>query len=187
MNWKDNVLPLSLLFLKVEKPERWLKILRQQSIWGFHAEAEASRFIGQITGLPWWLSWLRICLQCRRPGSNPWVGKIPWRGEQLPTPVFWPGEFHGLYSPWGCKESDMTAWDYFSHFYEDEKKKPSEAWKSNMLLRLSQCHSLNQTFSRHLVTLTSKSRLLFRVWKTAIRSHWRKIYMLELSSKRGQR
>ena len=24
------------------------------------------------------------------------------------TPVFWPGEFHGLYSPWGSKESDMT-------------------------------------------------------------------------------
>ena len=30
------------------------------------------------------------------------------RRERLPTPVFWPGEFHGLYSPWGCKESDMT-------------------------------------------------------------------------------
>ena len=29
-----------------------------------------------------------------------------WR--RLPTPVFWPGEFHGLYSPWGCKELDMT-------------------------------------------------------------------------------
>ena len=26
--------------------------------------------------------------------------KIPWRRERLPTPVFWPGEFHGLYSPW---------------------------------------------------------------------------------------
>ena len=23
-------------------------------------------------------------------------GKIPWRRERLPTPVFWPGEFHGL-------------------------------------------------------------------------------------------
>ena len=23
---------------------------------------------------------------------------IPWRRERLPTPVFWPGEFHGLYS-----------------------------------------------------------------------------------------
>ena len=31
-----------------------------------------------------------------------------WRRERLPTPVFWPGEFHGLYSPWGCKESDTT-------------------------------------------------------------------------------
>ena len=37
-----------------------------------------------------------------------WVGKIPWRRERLPTPVFWPGEFCGLYSPWGCKELDMT-------------------------------------------------------------------------------
>ena len=41
-------------------------------------------------------------------GVNPWVGKIPWRRERLPIPVFWPGEFHGLYSPWGRKESDMT-------------------------------------------------------------------------------
>ena len=39
---------------------------------------------------------------------NPWVGKMPWRRERLPPPAFWPGEFHGLYSPWGCKESDMT-------------------------------------------------------------------------------
>ena len=32
-------------------------------------------------------------------GSIPGLGKIPWRRERLPTPVFWPGEFHGLYSP----------------------------------------------------------------------------------------
>ena len=43
-------------------------------------------------------------------GFDPWVGKIPWRREQLPTPGFWPGEFHGLYSPWGHKESHMTEW-----------------------------------------------------------------------------
>ena len=43
-----------------------------------------------------------------RPGFDPWVGRIPWRREQLPTPVFWPGEFHGLYSPSGPKELDMT-------------------------------------------------------------------------------
>ena len=28
--------------------------------------------------------------------------------QTLPTPVFWPGEFHGLCSAWGCKESDTT-------------------------------------------------------------------------------
>ena len=63
-----------------------------------------------MTGLPLWLSWQRIHLQCRRPGFNPWVRKIPWRRERLPTPVFWSGEFHRLYSPCGCKELDMTEW-----------------------------------------------------------------------------
>ena len=33
---------------------------------------------------------------------------MPWRRERLPTPVFWPGEFHGLYSLWGRTESDTT-------------------------------------------------------------------------------
>ena len=42
-----------------------------------------------------------------RPRFNPWVGKIPWRREWPPTPVFWPGEFHGLYI-YSWKESDTT-------------------------------------------------------------------------------
>ena len=53
------------------------------------------------------------CMQCGRPGFNPWVGKIPWRRNCQPTPVFLPGKFHGQrslvsYSSWGCKESDTT-------------------------------------------------------------------------------
>ena len=32
---------------------------------------------------------------------SPWVEKIPWRRRRLPTPLFWPTEFYGLYSPWG--------------------------------------------------------------------------------------
>ena len=35
-------------------------------------------------------------------------GGDPLEKERLPTPVFWPGEFHGLYGPWGHKESDTT-------------------------------------------------------------------------------
>ena len=40
-----------------------------------------------------------------RPGFDLWVGKIPWRRERLPTPLFLPAKLHGLYSPWGHKES----------------------------------------------------------------------------------
>ena len=54
-----------------------------------------------------------ICLQCRRPGFDPWIGKTPWRKEWLLFPVFLPREFRGQrslmgYSPWGHKESDRT-------------------------------------------------------------------------------
>ena len=59
------------------------------------------------------LSWASLVVQLVRNPPAVWgtcVGKIPWRRERLPTPVFWPGEFHGRYSPWGRKESDMTEW-----------------------------------------------------------------------------
>ena len=49
--------------------------------------------------VPWWLNWWRTGLKLDRSGFNPWVGKITWRRERLPTPVFWPEEFYGLYSP----------------------------------------------------------------------------------------
>ena len=44
---------------------------------------------------------------------DPWVGKIPWIRDWLPTPAFFPGESHGQrslagYSPWGRQESDTT-------------------------------------------------------------------------------
>ena len=44
---------------------------------------------------------------------DPWVRKMSGRREELPTPVFLPGVFHGQrslegYSPWGHRESDMT-------------------------------------------------------------------------------
>ena len=29
-------------------------------------------------------------------GSIPGLGRCPGEGKGLPTPVFWPGEFHGL-------------------------------------------------------------------------------------------
>ena len=51
-------------------------------------------------------------------GLIPGLG-IPWRREQLPTPVFWPREFHRLYSPWGHKGSDTT--ERLSHTHQVHK------------------------------------------------------------------
>ena len=71
-----------------------------------------------MKGLPLWLRGESVCPQCGRPRFNPWVGKIPWRRKWQPTPVLLPGKYNEWrslvgYSPWGCKESDMTEPLYF--------------------------------------------------------------------------
>ena len=69
-----------------------------------------------LIGLPRWHSRKEFACQCRRHKRcrfNPLVRKIPWRKKWQSTPVFLPEESHGQrslvgYSPWGCKEPDMT-------------------------------------------------------------------------------
>ena len=75
----------------------------------------------------WFQASLIAQLQCRRLQFNSWVGKIPWRRERLSTLVFWPGEFHGLYSSWGCKESDMTE-QLSLHFQRESLRPLFQAW-----------------------------------------------------------
>ena len=60
----------------------------------------SGRSAGEEIGYPlqyswasWWLRQQIILLQCGRPWFDPLFGKIAWRREQLPTSVFWPGEF----------------------------------------------------------------------------------------------
>ena len=55
-----------------------------------------------------WVSFVALLVKNLPAMWETWVGKIPWRRERLPTPVFCPGEFHELYSPWGRKVSGMT-------------------------------------------------------------------------------
>ena len=76
---------------------------------------ELGRSTGEGIDYPLQYSWASLVAQLYRillwsgsPGFDPWVRKIPCRRERIPTPVFWPGKFHGLYSPSGRKESDST-------------------------------------------------------------------------------
>ena len=67
------------------------------------------------------------CFPCGSAGKESacnegtWVQFLCWedpveKGKATP-PVFWPGEFHGLYRPWGRKESDTTEWHLSPHLY----------------------------------------------------------------------
>ena len=47
------------------------------------------------------------CPQCRRPGFDPWVGKIPWRSEWEPTPVFLSGESLWTEDPGGLQSMGL--------------------------------------------------------------------------------
>ena len=86
--------------------------------WDHHSQIFGARLRITVTSLV--AQRLSVCLECRRPGFDPWVGKIPWRRKWQPTPVLLPGESHGgrslvSYSPWGRKESDTTERLHF-HF-----------------------------------------------------------------------
>ena len=54
-----------------------------------------------------------IC-QCRRFKRyvfDPWIGKIPWKRKQQPTPVFLAGEPHGQRSPAGYNGASKVGHD----------------------------------------------------------------------------
>ena len=75
----------------------------------------SGRSCGEEIGYPLQYSWASLVAQLVRnlPSMwGTWVWSLGWedprRRTRLPTPVFWPREFHGLYSPWGHKELDKT-------------------------------------------------------------------------------
>ena len=73
----------------------------------------------------------KIFLHFRRPAFSPWVGKIPWRREWLPTPVILLGEVHG---PGGQQSVRMKQLDNIPDSMDislsrlQETVKDREAW-----------------------------------------------------------
>ena len=63
--------------------------------------------------LGWWASLVaqlvKIRLQCRRPWFDSWVGKIPWRRDRLPIPVFlvFPGGSDS--KEFACNKGDLGS------------------------------------------------------------------------------
>ena len=112
----------ALKFILLFMPSQWgIKVLfyfefvSNWLLWYLTDQLSFSRLNSTMT-----LSWASLVVQMvktlpahRIPRFSPRVGKIPWRNEWLPTPVFLPGESHRKrslvgYSPWGSRELDRT-------------------------------------------------------------------------------
>ena len=68
----------------------------------------------RIFGLPWWLRHKQSACKVEDLGWIPGLGRSP-RGHGNPLQYSYLENSHGQryladYSPWGCKESDMTEW-----------------------------------------------------------------------------
>ena len=78
-----------------------------------------------------------------RPGFDPWVGKIPGRSEQLPTPAFWPGEFmdrivHGVAKSWtGLSDSLHFTESSYSSVVTSHTCRLSPALRAGLFCRSS--------------------------------------------------
>ena len=68
------------------------------------------RSAGEGIGYPLQCSWASLVAQLvKNLPEVPALGRSPGEGKGwLPTLVLWSGQFYGLCSPWGCKESDTN-------------------------------------------------------------------------------
>ena len=91
----------------------------------------------QWEGLPWWLTWSRICLPCRRPGFDPWVWKIPCRRAWQTTSVLLPGEFHGQRSLVGYSSWVQTRvrHDWVTFIFQWGKSRLFSRWRWDRIAR----------------------------------------------------
>ena len=80
----------------IDKDLEWQKISIDDQCYTILESLTVIRFYG--TPPPSWASLVAQLVKNPPAMRETWVGKIPWRRERLPTPVSWPGEFHGLYS-----------------------------------------------------------------------------------------
>ena len=75
----------------------------------------SGRSTGEGIGYPLQYSWASLVAQLVK---NPlamwetWIQSLDWEDPlekgKAPPLVFWPGEFHGLYRPWVCKDLDTA-------------------------------------------------------------------------------
>ena len=103
---------------------------RVPALWGSGVcrslRADFPTSLAPSPAVPCWPSGKESACNCRRPGFHPWVRKIPWRRETLPTPVFLPRESHGQREPGGLSSMGLQGRRDKKAFLSDQCKEIEE-------------------------------------------------------------
>ena len=90
--------------------------------------------------------------------SIPGLGRSLEKGR-LPTPVFWPGEFHGLYGPWGSQRVRhnratftffISDFSYLLNYFEEKSQRHHSISHLHALVCIAK---KNRTFSNRITML----------------------------------
>ena len=140
-------------------------------------EKDKYHMISFICGLPKWFSGKESPCQWRRwrrPGFDPWAGKVPWGRNRLPTPRFWgfpggsdskestcnaadpgfdlppgrsPGGGHG--NQYSCLENPMDREAWWTTVHRTAKS-PTQVsdWVCTRIRGIKQTESLNSRIQR---------------------------------------
>ena len=106
-------------FSQVAQTVKYLPAMWEIWVWSLHWEGPLEKGMPPHSSI---LAWrIPLCLQCGRSGFDPCIGKVPWRRECHPTPVFLPGESHGQmsladYSPWDHRVRQDWATNTFTSY-----------------------------------------------------------------------
>ena len=102
------------------------------------------RCTGDGIGYPLQYSWTSLLAQLlknppsmQETGFNLWIRKIRWRRERLPTPVFWPEEFHGLVHGVAKSQTELSEFHFHTSIRMDKiqntnKKVNIKRWQQKL-------------------------------------------------------
>ena len=134
--------------------------MQETQVWSLDQEDCLKKGMATYSSiLAWKILWTEESHRLQSMGSQrvgrDWAISVhfTWRREKLPTPVFWPGEFHALYSPWGHKLAiynhsylRYATW-WFDIVTEQDPTRPSQ---NRPLPMFSACLCLEKNFSQRI-------------------------------------